>query len=136
MADLTVDFVQEELTADIVQVQMSVDVVQVQLSVDFQQVQMSIDFVQVVLSVDFIGGGDTLPVVDSRTIVKGSEDPTKLLRFEVDQFTSGETRVISFKDRDYVPADDAEVLTPEQYTRASLLDTADIKRNTSFIKVK
>lgn len=41
------------------------------------------------------GGGDTLPIVDTTAVVKGSADATKLLRFEVDGFTTGTTRVIT-----------------------------------------
>lgn len=41
------------------------------------------------------GGGSTLPVADTQTIVKGSVDDTKLLRFEVDGFTAGATRVLT-----------------------------------------
>lgn len=40
-------------------------------------------------------GGSTLPVADTQTIVKGSVDATKLLRFEVDGFTTGTTRVLT-----------------------------------------
>lgn len=36
-----------------------------------------------------------LPVVDSTAVVKGSSDATKLLRFEVDGFTTGVTRVLT-----------------------------------------
>lgn len=36
-----------------------------------------------------------LPVVDTTAIVKGSADATKLLRFEVDGFTTGTTRVLT-----------------------------------------
>jgi hypothetical protein len=41
------------------------------------------------------GGGDTLPVTDTTAIVKGSADATKLLRFEVDGFTTATTRVLT-----------------------------------------
>lgn len=40
-------------------------------------------------------GGSTLPVADTQTIIKGSGDPTKLLRFEIDGFTAGATRVLT-----------------------------------------
>lgn len=42
------------------------------------------------------GGGSTLPVVDTTAIVKGSADATKLLAFEVDGFSTGTTRTITF----------------------------------------
>lgn len=41
------------------------------------------------------------PFTDSTSIVKGSSDPTKLLRFEVDGFTSGQTRVLTPLDKNY-----------------------------------
>lgn len=41
------------------------------------------------------GAGTTLPVADTQTIVQGSVDATKLLRFEVDGFTAGATRVLT-----------------------------------------
>lgn len=37
----------------------------------------------------------SLPVVDTTAVVKGSGDPTKLLRFEVDGFTAGATRILT-----------------------------------------
>lgn len=40
-------------------------------------------------------GGDTLPVVDTTGVVKGSADGTKILRFEVDGFTTATTRVLT-----------------------------------------
>ena len=42
-----------------------------------------------------------LPVADTTIIVKGSSDVSKLLRFEVDGFTSGTTRVLTPQDADY-----------------------------------
>lgn len=41
------------------------------------------------------GGGASLPVVDTTSIVEGSADPTKELRFEIDGFTAGATRVLT-----------------------------------------
>lgn len=35
------------------------------------------------------------PFTDTNTLIKGSADPTKLLRFEVDGFTAGATRVLT-----------------------------------------
>ena len=43
-------------------------------------------------------GGATLPESDATAFVKGSADATKLLRFEVDGFTTGTTRVATFPD--------------------------------------
>lgn len=50
-------------------------------------------------SLVFSGSG-LLPVADSSAIVKGSVDATKKLRFEVDGFTTGTTRVVTFPDAD------------------------------------
>lgn len=46
------------------------------------------------------GGGDTLPVVDTTGIAKGSADATKVVRLEVDGLTTGTTRVITVPDAD------------------------------------
>lgn len=45
-------------------------------------------------------GGSSLPVADTQEIVKGSVDDTKLLRFEVDGFTTSTTRVLTPPDAD------------------------------------
>lgn len=45
-------------------------------------------------------GGSSLPVADTQTIVKGSTDATKLIRFEVDGLTTGTTRVLTPPDAD------------------------------------
>ena len=44
--------------------------------------------------------GTTLPVPDTTSIVEGSVDDTKLLRFEVDGFTTATTRVLTPPDSD------------------------------------
>jgi hypothetical protein len=41
------------------------------------------------------GAGSSPPFLDTDALVKGSADPTKLLRFEVDGFTGGATRVMT-----------------------------------------
>ena len=41
-----------------------------------------------------------LPVPDTQTIVEGSADATKLMRFEVDGLTTGTTRVLTLPDKD------------------------------------
>ena len=46
------------------------------------------------------GGGDTLPIVDTTGIAKGSTDATKIVRFEVDGFTTSTTRVLTPPDAD------------------------------------
>lgn len=45
-------------------------------------------------------GGSSLPVVDTTSIVMGSADNTKLLRFEVDGFSAGATRVMTPPNQD------------------------------------
>lgn len=45
-------------------------------------------------------GGSSLPVADTQTIIKGSVDPTKLLRWEIDGFTAGATRVMTPPNQD------------------------------------
>lgn len=39
--------------------------------------------------------GASAPFLDSESLVKGSDDPTKFLRFEIDGFTAGTTRVLT-----------------------------------------
>jgi len=46
------------------------------------------------------GGGDTLPIVDTTAVVKGSVDATKLVRIEADGLTTSTTRVIIMPDED------------------------------------
>lgn len=45
-----------------------------------------------------------LPVPDNEIIVKGSADATKLMRFEIDGFTTGQTRVLTPPDQDFTLA--------------------------------
>lgn len=47
------------------------------------------------------GGGGSLPVVDTTSIVEGSVDSTKQLRFEVDGFTTSTTRVLTPQNNSY-----------------------------------
>ena len=51
------------------------------------------------------GGGDTLPIVDTTAVVKGSVDATKLVRIEADGLTTGTTRVLTMPDKDITPAE-------------------------------
>ncbi len=46
-------------------------------------------------------GGDTLPISDTTGVVKGSADPTKILRIEVDGFTTATTRVMTPPNEDF-----------------------------------
>jgi len=49
-------------------------------------------------------GGGSAPFVDTTAIVKGSVDATKLLRFEVDGFTAGATRVATPPNQNFTMA--------------------------------
>lgn len=51
-----------------------------------------------------VSAGSVLPVADTGTIVKGSADATKLLRFEIDGFAAGATRVMTPPDADIIVA--------------------------------
>jgi histone H1/5 len=54
---------------------------------------------------EFVAAGGTPPFVDSTPLVKGSADPTRLLRYELDTLiTSGMTRVRTEQDMDGSPA--------------------------------
>ena len=50
------------------------------------------------------GGGSTPPFVDTTNIIKGSVDATKLLRFEVDGFTTATTRTLTPQNASYTLA--------------------------------
>lgn len=49
-------------------------------------------------------GGSSPPFIDTTNIVKGSADATKLLRFEVDGFTTGTTRTLTPQNANYTIA--------------------------------
>jgi hypothetical protein len=49
---------------------------------------------------DYSGGGASLPVDDATALVKGSVDPTKLVRIEADVLATATTRVITMPDQD------------------------------------
>lgn len=61
-------------------------------------------------------GGGGLPVPDTDSIVRGSADGTKLLRFEVDGFTTGTTRILTPQNASYTLAgtDLAQTFTDAQ----------------------
>lgn len=56
-------------------------------------------------------GGSTLPVTDTTGISKGSSDATKIVRFEVDGFTTGTTRVITPPNSDTTLPIASQVIT-------------------------
>ena len=72
-------------------------------------------------------GGDTLPIADSTGVVKGSADPTKILRFEVDGFTAGQTRVATPPDANFTMArtDAAQTFTGDQTFSGNILAASD-----------
>lgn len=49
-------------------------------------------------------GGSSLPVIDTTSIVEGSADATKEIRFEVDGLTTGTVRVLTPQNADYTLA--------------------------------
>ena len=51
----------------------------------------------------------SLPVADTQTIIKGSVDATKLVRFEADGLTTATTRVLTVPDKDITIADNADI---------------------------
>lgn len=53
-------------------------------------------FFEVIRAGSGVSGGLGVPVIDSTVIAFGSSDATKKLRFEVDGFTTGTTRVMTF----------------------------------------
>ena len=53
----------------------------------------------------------SFPVSDTTAIVKGSTDPSKLLRIEVDGFTAETERVLTPQDKNYTLADHADVVS-------------------------
>lgn len=71
--------------------------------------------------------GSILPVIDTQTLVKGSADATKLLRFEVDGFTTATTRVLTPQDADYTLAgiNIAQTFSANQTFGANILFGAD-----------
>jgi len=57
------------------------------------------------------GSGSGLPVVDTTSIVTGSSDATKQMRFEVDGLTTSTTRVMTVPDKDITICDNADLTT-------------------------
>lgn len=64
--------------------------------------------------------GISFPVPDTTILVKGSADPTKLLRFEVDGFTNGVTRVATFPDKNITLDDVGDARTPTLHAASHL----------------
>jgi len=84
----------------------------------------------------------SLPVADTTNVVKGSADATKLLRFEVDGFTTGTTRTLTPQNASYTLAgtDIAQTFTQTQTFNGSALVlnstiTGDLIPTTSAVYV-
>lgn len=72
---------------------------------DWQEITLGAGLTMTGTVLSSSGGGSSPPFDDQATaLVKGSVDPTKLLRFEVDGFTTGTTRVLTPQDADYIIA--------------------------------
>lgn len=56
------------------------------------------------------GGGSSLPVADTTSIVEGSVDATKEMRIEVDGLTTGTVRVATMPDADITLGTDADAI--------------------------
>ena len=80
-------------------------------------------------------GGTTLPAVDTTSIVEGSSDATKEIRFEVDGLTTGTVRVLTPPDANIVIAGSAAALTsgrvPFVTTGGLLLDGSEFTYTTA-----
>lgn len=72
------------------------------------------------------GSGDTLPVVDTTALVKGSVDDTKQFRIEVDGFTAGQTRVATPPDENFTMMGLATVQTPTNKTISASANTVGV----------
>lgn len=75
----------------------------------------------------------TAPFVDSTAIIKGSGDATKLLRIEVDGFTTATTRVVTPPDRDVSLG--ISLLTEQAATSGTSLDFTGIPSGVRRITV-
>lgn len=84
---------------------------------------------------DATGGGASLPVADTTSIVEGSADATKEIRFEVDGLTTGTVRVLTPPNADIVIAGSAAALIsgrlPSVTTGGLLVDSANATLDTS-----
>ena len=65
---------------------------------------MTLDAAGITMHVPCSGCGGGLPVVDTTSIVEGSVDPTKEIRFEVGGLTTSTIRVLTPQDADYILA--------------------------------
>lgn len=75
-----------------------------------------------------------LPVDDATAVVKGSVDPTKLVRIEADGLTTGVTRVLSMPDADITPDDNTASRPPTDHASDHTDGTDDIQDATAAQK--
>lgn len=80
-------------------------------------------------------GGAGLPAVDTTAVVKGSGDATKLLRFEVDGFTTATTRVLTPQNASYTLAgtDLAQTFTAAQTFNSTLNAVSGLTVNGTLV---
>lgn len=81
------------------------------------------------------GGGDTLPVVDTTSIAKGSVDDTKQVRFEVDGLTTGNVRVLTVPDKNLTIGDASQSTDPHgsTLTQSVAVNTPKIAHTDSIL---
>lgn len=84
------------------------------------QIQVAKDEIDATMfTIESEGGGVSPPFLDSDALIKGSADATKLLRFEVDGFTTATTRVLTPPNYDGTIA---TVAGTETFTNKTLTD--------------
>lgn len=76
-----------------------------------------------------------LPVIDTTAVVKGSSDATKLLRFEVDGFTTATTRVLTPQNASYTLAgtDIAQTFSAAQTFNSTLNAVSGLTVNGTLV---
>jgi hypothetical protein len=75
------------------------------------------------------GAGSSAPFDDGTAIIKGSADPTKLLRLEVDGFTTGTTRVVTPQDANGTMAYTSDLKGRVEFMNASVPTTLAATQN-------
>ena len=75
--------------------------------------------------IDTALAGITLPTADTTSIVKGSIDGTKEIRFEVDGLSTATIRVITMPDKDITLDDIADTRTPAAHASTHITNGSD-----------
>jgi len=78
------------------------------------------------------GGGDTLPIVDTTGVVKGSADATKIVKIEADGITTGTTRTLTMPDQDVDLTPDTGTFASE--AQGTTADSANTTANAALPK--